>query len=293
MSITDIIITICRGTFPAIGIILPRLFEQSRLYGIPLNITIYTDSHEDEVAEIVKKHEKQISVCYKKCDEGSTRGLMRNAAAACTAGKRLVFLDSGCIPGKAFLVQHCAEKTNNTRNVVLGCIHNIPGTGINNFGSGRESGFIKDIRLELLGSRVRKINRLLYKFILFNGGNFSIDRGLWKELGGYDGGISEFTEDIDLGMKMSENNIGFILSKKAAVYRTQPPEPAPLKRRRCEYDYYKNNASHALAQGLIFSGNEQVYEHYVKYINTRMNRMADLWKICKKKKLFIYEVNRK
>jgi len=198
-------------------------------------VIIVDDGSTDNTKEIVSnfKEEMRINYYYQE-DIGYRVASARNLGVTKSNGEFILFIDSGIILDPDCVKQHLVSHRNSDKElVVVGYVFGIeeeydhnetllkkidfhnPKDTINKFINANE---YTDIREVVYESCNDDIMQLQAPWAVFWTGNLSLRKTAIEEVSGFDIGFDQCwgVEDIDLGYRISQNNITMILNRQAA-----------------------------------------------------------------------------
>ncbi len=176
----------------------PKMFE----------IVVADDCSDDGTEGFVKKLRLPIFLKYKRAANNVGRSVIRNMGFQKTAGKKVIFLDGDMVPGPNFIDSFLASWDKHPTAVILGSWRNPPE-------------WENDRLYKYLSSRGRLTSKSETQIPgkYFTGGNFSIDRGIFEKLSGFDLSFEGWKgEDTDFGLRLENESIPIWYNPDAICY---------------------------------------------------------------------------
>jgi glycosyltransferase involved in cell wall biosynthesis len=148
--------------------------------------------------------------------EGRGSGAARNAAARLAEGDVLIFLDDDQIAEPDLVAMHLAA--HETRGVVI-----VQGDYRTADRDGASRNFER--------SRMRVLRASESGAIPFHlwGGNFSVRRDTWAQVGGFDETLPR-SQDLDFGLRITDLGIPHLIERRAASHHRHRVSPAGYRR---------------------------------------------------------------
>lgn len=170
-------------------------------------VIVVADGCEDETRFAVAKQQTRYRVRLIELD-GRGAATARNRGAEAADGHLLIFIDDDVEPSPQLVSEHLRAHRHNSRSLVIGCCPPvIRGTSL------IEVALRRWWHEHILSMR-RTDHRYTYRDM--HAGNFSINRDLYRELGGFDEAFPGCGgEDYELGARLLANGVDFLFSSTA------------------------------------------------------------------------------
>jgi GT2 family glycosyltransferase len=183
---------------------LARNIKDTKLF----EVVIADDCSEDGTEEFVKRTRFPIFMKYIRSPKNVGRSIIRNNGFEKTVGKRVIFLDGDMVPGPEFISSMMASWDEFPNAVIIGSWKYPSQWKI----SGLDRYLASRGRLAL---KTREMIPGKY----FNSGCFSIDRGLFMRMSGFDLDFEGWKgEDTDLGLRLDKEKIPIVYDPGAVCF---------------------------------------------------------------------------
>jgi len=176
----------------------PKVFE----------IVIADDCSTDGTEEFVKRQRLPIFLKYIRSEKNVGRSIIRNMGFEKTAGEQVLFLDGDMIPAPGMIDAYVSSWESYPDSVIVGTWRQPP--------EWEYDGLMKFIRSR---GHFRMTREGEVPGNWFNSGNFSIRKGIFAKLSGFDLDFDGWKgEDTDFGLRLEKESVPIRYNPKAVSY---------------------------------------------------------------------------
>jgi glycosyltransferase involved in cell wall biosynthesis len=208
---TSVIIPTYNGAHKIVGL-LNSLEEQRH---IPDEIIVVIDGSTDGTVDVIKNVELKVNSLKIIEQSNKGRAAVRNRGAIEAVGELLIFIDDDMIASENCLASHVHHHSIFKDTLLVGRSENYGNVDINDFYEFRMWLHYKWSNFTTIPS-IHEPSKLLLKTYL-NACNFSINKKLFFELGGFDERLND-AEDYDLAVHAMQKGYSIYWNRDALAY---------------------------------------------------------------------------
>jgi glycosyltransferase involved in cell wall biosynthesis len=211
-----------------------RQFTRQTVPAADFEVVVADDGSSDATEQVTRSYADRLAIGYHyQEDLGFRAGAARNAGARLARAPIVAFLDSGCLPGPAYVEEHLRiHHESTTPQAVLGYVHGYDPmetrTSLQELldrqppeevvaALAQDPSFV-DLRNETLTGYGFDLTRLAVPWTLYFSGNCSVPVADFHAVGGFDESFEGWgSEDMELGLRLFERGLRFRAAPEAWV----------------------------------------------------------------------------